>query len=181
MATIEVAPVTVAAVATVSIEAEPATGPTILIDRAHDPNRVAPGAVTAVGTTVQRALARAGYATASLGDRQREAEFIVTPTVRSLTVSPEGSRTTIACSITLRISPWSHAEQVERWEAQSSASAMGEARATTSNTRSQVELGMRDCLEGAVKAAAAREVIPFLRRVTRESKNFSGSTSHADL
>lgn len=181
MATIEVAPITVAAVASLSIEAKPATRPTILIDRAHDPNRVAPGATAAVGITVQRALDRAGYATAARSDGRVDAEFLVTPTVHSLTVSAEGSRTTISCRITLRISPWSQDEQLERWEPHSTASAMGEARATTSNTRAQVELGMRDCLESAVKAAAAREVIPFLKGVTGESKNISGSTSRAEL
>ncbi len=175
----EIAPVTVA---TVSIEAAtPATGPVILIDRAHDPNRIGRDATDAVDTTVQRALDRAGYATAVRGDAAIVGAFLVTPTVHSLTVAPEGSHTTISCSITLRISPWSSDEQVERWEAHSTASATGEARATTSNTRAQVELGVRDCLEGAVTAAAAREVMPFLRRMTRESKNVSDSTSRTEL
>ena len=68
IATPEVAAVAVTTVAS-SIEEEPApapvapTGPTILIERAHDPNRVAPGAAALVGSTVQRALGRAGFTT----------------------------------------------------------------------------------------------------------------------
>lgn len=185
IATIEVAPV---AITTASIEEEqPAavepTGPTIVIERAHDPNRVARGSVTLVDSTVQRTLGRAGFTTTSRAESSTSinAAFIVTPTVHALKVSPEGARTTISCSITLRISSWSQKDQVERWEAYSTASAMGKARATTSSARAQVELGIRDCLEGAVRAAAAREVIPFLRRVTLGSRNVSGSTSRPEL
>lgn len=177
---IEVAPVTVAAVAAVAVEAPPATGPTILIDRAHDPNGVASGAAAAVNITVQRTLGRAGYVTAARGEAV-DAEFLVTPTVHSLTVSPEGARTTISCRITLRISPWSTDDQLERWEAHSTASATGEARATTSSVRAQVELGMRDCLESAVQAAASRELIPFLRGSNPRVENISDSTSRAEL
>lgn len=188
IATIEVAAVAVTTDAS-SIEEETApstsepTRPTILIERAHDPNRVAPGSAALVGGTVQRALGRAGFTTTSRAESSASvgAAFIVTPTVHTLKVSPEGARTTISCSITLRISSWSHTDQVERWEAFSTASAMGKARATTSSARAQVELGIRDCLEGAVRAAAAREVIPFLRKVTRESKNILGSSLRTEL
>ncbi len=186
IATLEVAGVAVTEVASIEEQPEPSppdvTGPKVAIERSHDPNRVAPGSAAMVGTTVQRALSRAGFTTASRADGEAiDASFLVTPTVHALTVSNEGSRTTISCSITLRISPWSPQEQVERWEPHTSATATGEARATTSSARAQVNLGVRDCLEGAVRAAASREVIPFLRRVTLESQNISGSTSHAEL
>jgi len=188
IATIEVAPVAVTTVTSIGEdEPEPSTveptGPTIVIERAHDPNRVAPGSAALVGSTVQRALGRAGFTTMSRAESSPsvDAAFIVTPTVHALKVSREGSRTTISCSITLRISSWSQKDQVERWEAYSTAAAMGKARATTSSAPAQVELGIRDCLEGAVRAAAAREVIPFLRRVTLESRNVSGSSLDTEL
>lgn len=163
--------------------AHAATGPTILIDRAYDPKRVAAGAAATVAVTVQHALARAGFSTVARAEKRAldDATFIVSPTVRSLRVTAEGPRSTISCSITLRISPWSTVDQVERWEPYTTASATGAARAATSNARPQIALGIRDCLEGATHAAASREVIPFLRRMTLESKNISGSTSHAKL
>lgn len=179
----EVAPTAPSPVVITTVVEPVATGPMILIDPPHDPNHVGATAAATVGVTVQQALGRAGFTTAPRVSTTPEvnAEFIVTPTLHSLTISPEGSRTTISCSITLRISPWSQDEQVERWEAGSSASATGEARATTSSARAQVTLGVRDCLEGAVRAAAAREVIPFLRRLTLESKNISDVTSRTEL
>lgn len=184
IATLEVASAAVTTIASIEEEApariEP-SGPTILVERALDPNRVAPGAVALIGVTVERTLGRAGFSTAPAGDSSVDASYVVTPTMQALTVAPEGSHTTITCSITLRVSPWSAAEQVERWEAQSTASASGEARATTSNARGQVELGIRECLEGAVRAAAARQVIPFLTRMTREPRNVSDSSSSAEL
>ena len=138
---------------------EPA--PTILVARAHDPHRLARGA--RVSATVERAFTRAGYPAGAPG-RVEAARFIVSPTVQAVTVTREARSTTIACRVTLRVAPWSGGE---RWEPHTTASATAEARATTGNARAQIELGIDDCLESAVNAAATREVIPFLRRCER--------------
>jgi hypothetical protein len=144
-------------------------GPVIVIERMHDPHRVAVGTAARVSAVVVRALERAGFAAAPRGERTApDAAFLVSPTVHAVTVTPEGPRTTITCSVTLRIAPWSAADQTERWEPHVTAAALGEARATTSSARAQVALGITDCLESAVYAAASREVIPFLRRIDSE-------------
>lgn len=189
IATLEVAAVAVTAAP--AIEEDPqveppaleAAGPTILIERAHDPNHVATDAAATIGVTVQRTLGRAGFTTATRAEDvvPVDASFVVSPTLHSLTVTAAGARTTISCSITLRIAPWSESEQLERWEPNATASATGEALVTTSNARTQVALGVRDCLDGAVQAAAAQQVIPFLRRRTLESKNISDSSSREEL
>ena len=138
---------------------EPA--PTILVARAHDPHRLARGA--RVSATVERAFARAGYRAGPSG-RVEAARFIVSPTVHAVTVTRDARSTTISCRVTLRVAPWSRGE---RWEPHTTASATGEARASTGNARAQIELGIDDCLESAVDAATTREVIPFLRRCER--------------
>ena len=140
------------------------SGTLIFVQAAHDPQRLA--ARAPVSATVERTLTHAGF-------RARAAEpdpvatpgmFVVTPTVHELTIDTTGSSTTITCRITLRVAPWTG---VERWEANTTASASGEAQATTSNARAQIELGIADCFEGAVRAAAARQVIPFLKKTAR--------------
>lgn len=151
------------------------TGPTIVIEHAHDPNRLATGATARVGATVENDLSRAGFRAASrdLDEMPTGEAFIVSPTVQTLLVATEGGSTTISCKVTLRVAPWSADDQRERWEPHTTATVTGEARATTSHARAQVELGIRDCLEGAVHAATSREVIPFLRRVASAESEFS--------
>ncbi|MDB4961177.1 MAG: hypothetical protein JWP01_1176 [Myxococcales bacterium] len=169
-----------------AIAAEPLPGqPLLMIGRTADPNRVAPrGATDRVRSIAERTLERAGFPTEPLptsdeGSQPARAEaaaapaatgqllraFVVSSTVQQLDITRQGPQTTIACSVTLMIAPWSAEDQRERWEPETTAAATGSARATVSGSRAQLEIGVSDCLEGAVEAAATREVIPFLRRV----------------
>lgn len=143
-------------------EPDAGDGTLVFVQAAHDPQRLAAGAP--VRATVERTLSRAGF-------RARAAEpdpvvssgmFVVSPAVHELTIETTGPSTTITCRVTLRVAPWTG---VERWEPNTTASATGEARATTSNARAQIQLGVADCFEGAVRAAATRQVIPFLNSV----------------
>jgi hypothetical protein len=166
------------------VAAEPTPGqPLLLIGRTVDPDRVAPrGATERVRRIAERTLERAGFPTeplpaSSAGSEPPRAEaavagdgpvlraFVVSSTVKQLDIKREGPQTTITCSITLMVAPWSAEDQREHWEPETTAAATGTARATVSGSRAQLDVGVSDCLEGAVAAAATREVIPFLRRV----------------
>jgi hypothetical protein len=165
------------------VVANPSPGqPILMIGRTADPRRVAPrGATDRVRTIAERTLERAGYPTQPLpappNAERAEASaapiaagrllraFVVSSTVQQLEITREGPSTTIACSVTLMVAPWSPDDQRERWDPETTAAATGSARATVSGSRAQLDTGVNDCLEGAVEAAATREVIPFLRRV----------------
>jgi hypothetical protein len=91
--------------------------------------------------------------------------FIVASTVKKIEITKQGTQTEIACTVAVRVAPWSGRDGGERWEANRAASASGSAKATTSNGERAVQGGVRECLEAVAEDVTARQVVPFLRRV----------------
>ena len=78
-----------------------------------------------------------------------------------------GTQTQIACTVAIRVAPWSGKDGGEKWEANKAASASGSAKATTGNRARDIQGGVRDCIEAVAEDVTARQVMPFLRRIAR--------------
>jgi hypothetical protein len=123
---------------------------------------------------VKRSIESTGYATSWPGGLPTSAEltsnrsraFIVASTVKKLDITKVGGQTQIACTVAVRIAPWSGKDGGEHWEANNAATASSSAKATTSNRERDVQGGVRDCLETVAEDVTSRQVVPFLKRLT---------------
>jgi hypothetical protein len=123
---------------------------------------------------VKKSVARMGYATAwpgslptsdDLQSHQARA-YLVVPTVRKLEVKRQSERMTeVACTVSIRVTPWMGIDGKELWEAERAASASGSAKAQTGGSEREVAGGMRDCVEAVADEIATRQVVPFLQRL----------------
>ncbi len=146
------------------------------IDGAIDQSRKAPkDAPARVVKIVKRGIERTGYATSWPGGLPTSRElsqnnaqaYIVAANVKKIDVTRGARQTTIACTVAIRVAPWSGKDGGEKWEANKSASASGSAKALTGNSHSAVMSGMRDCLEAVAEDVTNRQVVPFLRRLAQ--------------
>ena len=106
-----------------------------------------------------------GLPTAAELTSSRSRAFIVASTVTKIEITRTTGGTQVACTVTVRIAPWSGRDGGEKWEANRAASASGTAKAMTGNRDSQIQGGVRDCLDAVAEDVAARRVLPFLRQV----------------
>lgn len=135
--------------------------------------RLPPGGGDRVMRIVKRNVERTGYATTWPGGLPTSAElashraraFVVASTVKRIEIHKQGSQTEIACTVSVRIAPWSGRDGGERWEANRAASASGSAKATTSSRERDIQGGVRDCVEAVAEDVTARQVVPFLKRI----------------
>ncbi|MGE0871375.1 MAG: HEAT repeat domain-containing protein [Kofleriaceae bacterium] len=122
---------------------------------------------------VKRSVERTGYATSWPGGLPTSAEllsnrsraFIVASTVKKVEITRAGLKTQVACTVAIRIAPWSGKDGGERWEANRAASASGSAKAMTGNHEREIQGGVRDCIEAVAEDVTSRQVVPFLRRL----------------
>lgn len=145
------------------------------IDSAVDQSRKAPkDAPDRVAKIVRRSIERTGYATSWPGGlptnkeltQNRSQAYIVAANVKKIDITRGSRQTTIACTVAIRVAPWSGKDGGEKWEANKAASASGSAKAMTNgNSDSAVMSGMRDCLEAVAEDVTNRQVVPFLKRV----------------
>jgi hypothetical protein len=145
------------------------------IDSATDQSRKAPkDAPDRLTRIVKKSIERTGYATTWPGGLPTSKElsqhnsqaYIVAANVKKIDVTKGARQTTIACTVAIRVAPWSGKDGGERWEANKAASASGSAKAMTSgNSEKAVMSGMHDCLEAVAEDVTNRQVVPFLRRV----------------
>jgi len=132
-----------------------------------------PGGGDRLMKIVKQSVERTGYATSWPGGLPTSAElsshrsraFIVASTVKKIDITKVGTQTQIACTVAVRIAPWSGKDGGERWEANRAASASGSAKAITGNRDRDIQNGVRDCLEAVVEDVTSRQVVPFLKRV----------------
>jgi hypothetical protein len=106
-----------------------------------------------------------GLPTAAELTSNRSRAFIVASTVTKIEITRTTGGTQVACTVTVRIAPWSGRDGGEKWEANRAASASGTAKAMTGNRDSQIQGGVRDCLDAVAEDVAARRVLPFLRQI----------------
>lgn len=147
----------------------------INIDTATDQSKRAPkDAPDRVVKIVKKSIEKTGYATTWPGGlptnkelaQNKSQAYIVAANVKKIDITKGVRQTTIACTVAIRVAPWSGKDGGEKWEASKAASASGSAKAmTSSNSDSAVLSGMRDCLEAVAEDVTNRQVVPFLKRV----------------
>ncbi len=143
---------------------------------ASDQSKQAPADAPARLTKIVKAgVEKTGYATSWPGGLPTEAElssnrsraFIVASTVKKVGVSRTARNATIACTVSIRIAPWSGKDGGEKWEANKAASAQGSAKAQTGVSQREIDAGVRDCLEAVAEDVTGRQVVPFLKRLAQ--------------
>ncbi len=143
---------------------------------ARDPSRQASAdTLSRLTTTVRKAVGRGApkVATTWPGQlpnarqltRAGTRAFVVTATVSALKITRAGGKAEIACSVQVRIAPWSGTDGVEKWVAHKAAAATGSGKAITGGSASLVAGGIRDCVLAVGDEVTARQVVPFLKRV----------------
>jgi len=146
------------------------------IDTTTDPTKKLPSGASARLTRIVKSnVERTGYATSWPGGlptaadltSSRSRAFIIASTVKKVDITKAGSQTQIACTVVLRVAPWSGTDGGERWEANKAASASGSAKATTGNRVRDIQTGVRDCVEAVAEDVTARQVVPFLKRLAQ--------------
>lgn len=146
------------------------------IDAATDQSRKAPkDAPDRLVRIVRKGIERTGYSTSWPGglptskelSSNRSQAYIVASTVKKIEVTRGGRQTTIACTVAIRVAPWSGKDGGEKWEANRAASASGSAKAMTGNSATAISSGMRDCIEAVTEDVTARQVVPFLKRLAQ--------------
>ncbi len=106
---------------------------------------------------VKKGLEAHGYTTGATG-----ASYVVSPSVTKVDVS----KTAVTCSISIRVAR-RDANGQERWEAQQTTTAMGNAMLTNERPlrADEVAKWTADCIEEATSATLERRVVPFLDRL----------------
>jgi hypothetical protein len=144
------------------------------IDTTVDQSKKAPkDAPDRVVKIVKKSIEKTGYATTWPGGlptnkeltQNKSQAYIVAANVKKIDVTKGARQTTIACTVAIRVAPWSGKDGGEKWEANKAASASGSAKAMTGNSDRAVEGGMRDCLEAVAEDVTNRQVVPFLKRL----------------
>jgi hypothetical protein len=146
----------------------------INIDSAVDQSNKAPkDAPDRLVKIVRKSIERTGYATSWPGGlpthkeltQNKSQAYIVAANVKRIDVTKGVRQTTIACTVAIRVAPWSGKDGGEKWEANKAASASGSAKAMTGNSDRDVAGGMRECLEAVAEDVTNRQVVPFLKRL----------------
>jgi hypothetical protein len=148
------------------------------IDRATDQSKHAPSdAADRLTRVVKTNVEKTGYSTSWPGGLPTSSElssarargFIVASTVKKIEITRGGHQAQIACTVQIRVAPWSGRDGGEKWEANKAAQAQGSARATTANSDRDITGGVHDCLEAVAEDVTNRQVVPFLRRLATGS------------
>ncbi|MBP6837871.1 MAG: HEAT repeat domain-containing protein [Kofleriaceae bacterium] len=159
-----------------SLPAGSAAGPPVFVnvDPAVDLSRRASAATAGLTRRVKGAVKLKGYAvdwpagglpTSGALVAANSQGFIVGTSVKKVDVRKRAGRTEVACTVAIRVAPWSGRDGGERWEAHQAASASGSATAVTGASDREIAGGIRDCLEAVAEEITTRQVLPFLRRV----------------
>ncbi|HEU0035460.1 MAG TPA: HEAT repeat domain-containing protein [Kofleriaceae bacterium] len=145
------------------------------IDHTIDQSKQLPaGHSERLAEIVKHSVERTGYATTWPGgtlptsaelSSSRSRAFIVASTVKKIEITKLGSQTQIACTVAVRVAPWSGKDGGEKWEANRAAQASGSAKAMTGNRDRDIQGGVRDCVEAVAEDVTQRQVVPFLRRI----------------
>jgi hypothetical protein len=102
---------------------------------------------------------------ASAGSRA----FIVAATISSVDIKRNGTKAEIACTVSVRVAPWSGTDGAEKWVAHKAASASGSGKAMTGSASGAIEGGIRDCVLAVGEEITQKQVVPFLKRIAGDS------------
>jgi hypothetical protein len=162
--------------------AAPATadGPSVFVNvgGATDLTRKAPAdAARRLEGAVRSAVKRSGgYAVEWPGGLPTSVElaesgtrgFFVAATVAVLDIAKTSARTEVACTVSIRVAPWTGRDGKEKWEAAKAASAKGSGKAITGASDAAVAGGIRDCILTVGEELTARQVVPFIKRLSSQ-------------
>jgi len=146
------------------------------VDPATDLSRKVPMDVTErLRRVVKRNVEKTGYSTSWPGGLPSSAElsssgsraFIIASTVKHVEITKAGGHTQIACTVAIRVAPWTGRDGGEHWEANRAANASGSAKATTGARDRDITNGVRDCVEAVAEDVTSRQVVPFLTRIAQ--------------
>ena len=157
-------------------EAAPAraNGIFVQVGKASDLSRRLPsGGTQALVAAVRGSLRRHApdYVQAGAAPTRAELEsrrlrgFYVGAQVAKVHVSRAGGHAEVRCTVSVRVSPWSGRDGNERLAARQSASATGSGEVSASP--SQAGRAALDCALAVADELTARQVVPFLRRLSR--------------
>ena len=118
------------------------------IDSTIDQSKKLPnGAGDRIAKIVRAGVDTTGYSTSWPGGLPTQKElakgnaqgYIVASTVKKIDITKSGPQTQIACTLSIRVSPWEGTDGGEKWEANRAASASGSAKATTGNDSRSIQ------------------------------------------
>jgi hypothetical protein len=145
----------------------------VAVDQSNKAPKDAPDRLLKV---VRKGIERTGYATTWPGglptskdlSSNKSQAYIVASTVKKIEVTKGGGKqVTIACTVAIRVAPWTGKDGGEKWEANRAASASGSAKAMTTNSTRAIDSGVHDCLEAVAEDVTNRQVVPFLKRLAQ--------------
>jgi hypothetical protein len=91
--------------------------------------------------------------------------FYIGTTIAKVSAERKGRYAEIACSISVRVSPWTGRDGHERLVAGSAASATGNGKVLGAASRNGINDATRECILAVAEEVIARQVVPFLHRV----------------
>lgn len=100
-------------------------------------------------------------------DQQGTAAFIVAASVSKVTVSKAGSRTTVDCTVEIRVAPWGGTDGTERWSAGEVGKATGSGQAQTSSDQKSIDGGVVDCVSAVGEQLTDEQILPFIRHLVK--------------
>jgi hypothetical protein len=145
----------------------------VTVDEAVDVSKRASASTGQLTKVVKGTVKNKGYAVEWPGGLPTQKDlndagaraFIIGATVKSIEITPKGTMTEVACSVAIRIAPWTGSDGKEQWEANKAGSATGNAKAVTSSGDRAVAGGIRDCVVAVGEEVTARQVVPFIKRL----------------
>jgi flagellar hook-length control protein FliK len=145
----------------------------VTVDEAVDISKRASASTSSLTKVVKGTVKNKGYAVEWPGGLPTQQEltasgaraFIIGATVKSIEITPKGTMTEVACSVAIRIAPWTGSDGKEQWEANKAGSATGNAKAVTGSGDRAVAGGIRDCVVAVGEEVTARQVVPFIKRL----------------
>ncbi|MCG8420736.1 MAG: HEAT repeat domain-containing protein [Proteobacteria bacterium] len=91
--------------------------------------------------------------------------YIVAAKVGQLVVRKKGGNAQVDCAVSIRINPWDGSDGKERLTAHQTASATGRGQVIRRNTNEGIESAKLDCVLAVGEQIAAKQVVPFIRRL----------------
>ena len=145
----------------------------VTVDETVDISKRASASTSSLTKVVKGTVKNKGYAVEWPGGLPTQQEltasgaraFIIGATVKSIDITPKGTMTEVACSVAIRIAPWTGSDGKEQWEANKAGSATGNAKAVTGSGDRAVAGGIRDCVVAVGEEITARQVVPFIKRL----------------
>ena len=98
--------------------------------------------------------------------RKKTRAYQVLVKLATLNVERRGKKSVIECSVSIQVNPWEGRGSKERWSANQTASASGSGKVIGSNNSRGIDIAKRDCVLAVAEQIAAKQVIPFVKKLS---------------